>query len=107
MYISGSLTMLLDHRDFRLMQVQTFLNGLNPATRHLVDAAASGTLNTKMPEESLKLFADTARNNYQWDHNRGKQKAVGLYEVDLMTTLVAKMEALSHQVSTLKNPQGS
>ena len=77
------------------------------ATHHLVDAATSGTLNTKTPEESLKFFADMAKNNYQWGHSRGKQKTAGMYEVDLMTTLVAKMQALSHQVSTLKNPQGS
>ena len=31
----------------------------------------------------------------------------GIYEVDLMTTLVATMEGLTHQVATLKNPQGS
>ena len=89
------------------MQVQTFLNGLNPATRKLIDAAASGTLNSKTPEESLKLFAVMAKNNYQWGNNRGKQKVAGKIEVDLITSLVAKMEALSHQVSTLKNPQDS
>ena len=48
-----------------------------------------------------------AKNNYQWGNNRGKQKVSGKFEVDLITTLVAKMEALSHQVSTLKNPQAS
>ena len=89
------------------MQVQTFLNGLNPATRQLIDAAAGGTLNSKTPEESLKLFADMAKNNYQWGNHRGKQKVAGKLELDLMTSLVAKMEALSYQVATLKNPQSS
>ena len=89
------------------MQVQTFLNGLNPATRQLIDAAAGGTLNSKTPEESLKLFADMAKNNYQWGNNRGKQKVAEKLELDLMTSLVAKMEALSYQVATLKNPQSS
>ena len=89
------------------MQVQTFLNGLNHATWQLIDAAAGGTLNSKTLEESLRLFADMAKNNYQWGNNKGKQKVVGKFEVDLMTTLVAKMEALSHQVATLKNSQGS
>ena len=46
-----------------------------------------------------------AKNNYQWGNNRGKQNVSWKFEVDLITSLVAKMEALSHQVSTLKNPQ--
>ena len=85
------------------MQVQTFYNGLNTITRQLVDASAGGTLNSKTHEGSLKLFEDMARNNYQWGNNRGKQKVAGLYEVDLMTTIVAKMDALSKHVARIKS----
>src|SRR5262249_7910339 len=63
------------------------------------------TLNSKTPEESLKLFEDMARNNYQWGNNRGKQRAAGVYEIDLLTSLVAKMDALSTQVMSIKNQQ--
>ena len=72
------------------MQVQTFCNGLNCQTRQLVGAVAGGTLNTKTPEESLKLFEDMAKNSYQWGNNRGKAKVAGVYETDAMTTLLSK-----------------
>ena len=85
------------------MQVQTFYNGLNTTTRQLVDALAGGTLNSKTPEESLKLFEDMARNNYQWGNNRSKQKVAELYEMDFMTTIVGKMDALSKQVASIKS----
>src|SRR5262249_44603896 len=89
------------------MQVQTFYNGLNTTTRQLVDASAGGTLNYKTPNESLKLFEDMARNNYHWGNNKEKQKVAGKYEIDVMTTIFAKMDALSKQVMEAKNPTAS
>ena len=54
------------------LQVSTFYNGLDYATRQTVDAATGGTLNVKTPEESLQLFENMAKNNFQWSSSRPK-----------------------------------
>ena len=64
-------------------------------------------MNTKTPEESLKLFEDMAKNSYQWGNNRGKAKVAGVYETDVMTTLLSKVEALSKVVNGLAISQSS
>ena len=87
------------------MQVSTFYNGLDYATRQTVDAAAGGTLNVKTPEESLQLFENMAKNNYQWSSSRPKQKAAGVHEVDIMTAIAAKVDALAKKVDGMTMSQ--
>ncbi len=48
-----------------LMQIQTFYNGLNYASKQMIDVAAGGTLNNKTPEEAQELIEEMAMNNYQ------------------------------------------
>ena len=80
------------------LQVSTFYNGLDYATRQTIDAVAGGTLNVKTHEESLFLFENMAKNNHQWSKGRQKHRAAGVYEVDLMTSIVAKVDALAIKV---------
>ena len=80
------------------LQVSTFYNGLDYATRQTIDVAAGGTLNAKMPEELLQLFENMAKNNHQWSSGRQKQRATGVYEVNLMTSIAAKVDALAMKV---------
>ncbi|KAG8490839.1 hypothetical protein CXB51_014030 [Gossypium anomalum] len=47
------------------LQVQTFYNGVNPSTRQMIDAAASGTINNKIPEEAYEFIEEMSLNNYQ------------------------------------------
>ena len=89
------------------LQVSTFYNGLDYATRQTIDAAAGGTLNVKTPEESLQLFENMAKTNHQWSNGRPKQRAAGVYELDLMTTIVAKVDALAKKVDGMALPQPS
>ena len=80
------------------LQLSTFYNGLDYPTRQTIDAAAGGTLNMKTPEESLQLFENMAKNNHQWNNGRQKHKAAGIDEVDLMTAIAAKVDALATKV---------
>ena len=50
-----------------------------------------------------------AKNNHQWSSGRQKQRAAGIYEVDLMTSIVAKVDALAKKVEGItvsQHPQG-
>ncbi|KAG8496897.1 hypothetical protein CXB51_008079 [Gossypium anomalum] len=66
------------------LQVQTFYNGVNPSTRQMIDAAASGTINNKTPEEASEFIEEISLNNYQWQVMRTKpMKTAGVYNVHL------------------------
>ena len=68
----------------------------------MIDAAAGGTLNHKTLEESLVLFEDMATNNYEYSHARDKEKRTAeVLEVDVATTIMAKVKALSRKIDGL------
>ena len=68
----------------------------------MINAATDGTLNHKTPKESLTLFEDMAMNNYEWSHTRSREKrAVGVLDVDVATTIMSKVEALSRKIDNL------
>lgn len=48
------------------LQMQTFYNRLNLATRQMIIAAARGTLNSKTIEMAHELIEEMTMNNYQW-----------------------------------------
>ena len=77
------------------MQIQTFYNGLLISTQVMVDAAAGGSLNNKLPKESHELFKLIASNNYQKPGERTKKW--GVLEVDTITALLAQIQALAVQ----------
>ena len=68
----------------------------------MIDVAVGGTLNHKTPEESLKLFEDMANNNYECSHMKSWEKRiVGVLDVDVATSIKAKVEALSRKIDGL------
>jgi hypothetical protein len=74
------------------MQIQLFYNGLNGQTRIIVDSAAGGTLMSKTLDVAYSLLDEIATNSYQWPSERSSAKKVaGIYEVDPITALVARM----------------
>ena len=89
------------------LQVSSFYNGLDYATRQTIDAATGGTLNVKTPEESLALFENMSKNNFQWSNGRLRHKVARIHEVDLMTTIAAKVDALAKKVDGMKITQPS
>lgn len=53
------------------LKVQTFYNGLNNTIRSMIDASASGSLNTKTLEKAKALIENMAANNYTSSFDRG------------------------------------
>lgn len=81
------------------IQVQTFYNGLQSATRTSIDAAAGGTLMKKSPEEAYELVEEMATNNYQWPSDRVQPKRIqGVHELDSISALTAQVANLSKQI---------
>ena len=58
-------------------KAQTFYNGLNYATRSMVDAAAGGSVMNKTAEEATELYEEMAASHYQAlsDRNMGMRVA--------------------------------
>ncbi|KAJ0985421.1 hypothetical protein J5N97_003777 [Dioscorea zingiberensis] len=97
-------------------KVRTFYHGLDDATRHLVDAAAGGSLGNKYPDDAEKIFEDMASNEAHWS-TRGKQvKLVGSMNepnaIDValakkLDTLTRKIEALTTGSPSSSSPVSS
>ncbi|KAG8489233.1 hypothetical protein CXB51_017266 [Gossypium anomalum] len=84
------------------LQVQTFYNGVNPSTRQIIDAAASGTINNKTAEEAYEFIEEMSLNNYQWQVIRTKPtKTTGVYNVDSVTILSNQVELLNKKIDGL------
>jgi len=78
------------------MVVQTFYNGVTQLVHSMIDAATGVTLMSKTEEEAYNLIEEMALNNYQWSSERGQPKRVGgKYEIDALTLLTAKMDAMT------------
>ena len=85
------------------LQVQTFYNGLSGNTKTLVDAAAGGALTGKTVDEAYQLLEEMAANNYQWSSERSSQKkAIGVYELDAITALMAQVATLTRKLGSMK-----
>ena len=76
-------------------QVQIFYNCLNYSTRALVDVACGSSITMKMAREANLMFEELAINNYQPPSNRDDgRKQRGIHEIDRISSLEAKFEAL-------------
>ncbi|KAG8502938.1 hypothetical protein CXB51_000744 [Gossypium anomalum] len=88
-YYEGALTM-------------GYLYGLNPSTRQMVDAAASGTINNKTPEAAYEFIEEMLLNNYQWQVIRTKPtKTADVYNVDVVNMLSNQVELLNKKIDGL------
>ena len=60
-----------------------------------MDAACGGSITMKTTREANLIFEELAKNNYQHPYERGDgRRQGGLHEVDRMSSLEAKFEAL-------------
>ena len=76
--------------------MQTFYNGIIDSCRISVDAAAGGSLMSKEPDDAYNLLEALTSNNYQRSNARGNQrKASGMYDVDGINLLNAKIDNLA------------
>ena len=79
----------------RSAQVQIFYNGLNYSTRALVDAACEGSITMKTSRKPNLMFEELVKKNYQPPSERGDgRKQGGTHEIDKMSSLETKLEAL-------------
>ncbi|XP_062085843.1 uncharacterized protein LOC133791950 [Humulus lupulus] len=80
------------------IQLETFYNGLNAATRMVLDASANGAILSKSYNEAFEILERIASNNYQWSNTRAptSQKVAGVLEVDALTTLTAQMASMTN-----------
>ena len=75
--------------------MQIFYNALNYSTRALVDATCEGSITMKTTKEANVMFEELAKNKYQPSFERGDgRKQGGIHEIDRISSLEAKFEAL-------------
>ncbi|XP_073152882.1 uncharacterized protein [Henckelia pumila] len=76
-------------------QTQTFYNGVDQSVRSMLDTAANGSLFRKKPAEAWEIIGNMAESNIGWTYVK-KEKKAGVLEVDALTALNAKIDALTH-----------
>ena len=79
------------------MLVDAFYDGLTTQTHAIVDYGAGGSIVDKEPQEILDLFEKLAQQQH-WPKRESSRGAKGRYEVDEVTALRAKVEALQLQM---------
>ena len=84
------------HGHQRWMIIQAFYDGVTQSVRSTINAAAGGTLMSKIEDEAYNLIEEMALNNFQWSIDQTHPKQVGgKLEVDAITLLSAKGDAMT------------
>ena len=78
--------------------MQSFYKGVNHAVRVNIDAAAGGTIISKISKDILDLFEEMANTQSLWSNERTTTKKAGAIEVDNFTVLNAKLDALTKRM---------
>ncbi|XP_062103792.1 uncharacterized protein LOC133814906 [Humulus lupulus] len=80
------------------IQMETFYNGLNAASRMVLDASANGAILSKSYNEAFEILERIASNNYQWSNTRAptSRKVARVLEVDALTALTAQMASMTN-----------
>ena len=74
---------------------EIFYNGLNYSIRALIDVTCGSFITMKTTRETNLIFEELAKNNYQPPSKGGDgRKQEGIREIDRMSSLEAKFEAL-------------
>ncbi|XP_021756145.1 uncharacterized protein LOC110721288 [Chenopodium quinoa] len=84
--------------------VKTFYNCLNHSIRSTIDATAGGALMSKTTEEANSLLEELAFNNYGCSSERAvSKKSTGMYDMDGINMLNAKVDNLTKIFSKMSN----
>lgn len=79
-----------------------FYNGLNIATKQMLNTASGGLLYNKQPSATYTLIKEMSNNGYQWSYERSKPgKEARIYKVDVVTTLATLVEAITKRLDLL------
>jgi len=83
------------------MIIQTFYNRVTQPVQSMIDVATSGTLMNKIEDEAYNLIEEMSLNDFLWSTERGQPKRVGgKLEVDALTLLSAKVDAMTQKVGS-------
>ena len=85
------------------IQMKIFYNGLNIATKQVVDASANRVILSKMYSETYEILERITSNNCQWvdvRSNLGK-KTWGVLEVDALISINAQLALVTNILRTL------
>ena len=80
--------------------MHTFIEGLDPNTKILLDSVASGQDLEKTYEELYTLLNQISQGNPEWhaDSRSAPKKVVGVLEVEQFTTLQAQIAAMQNHM---------
>ncbi|XP_075074798.1 uncharacterized protein LOC142162350 [Nicotiana tabacum] len=92
------------HNQTRELLAHTFIEGLHPETKIVVDAAAGGQVLEKSFDEIYVLLNKFSKSNPDWQGEMGRhtvQKFVGALELDVVSALSAQISTLTNQVNQM------
>ena len=91
------------------IQMETFYNGLNIATKQVVDASANESILSKTYNEAYEILERIASNNCQWADVRSNpgKKTRGVLEVDALSSINAQLASVTNILQNLALGQGS
>ncbi|XP_022960432.1 uncharacterized protein LOC111461168 [Cucurbita moschata] len=91
------------------IQMETFYNGLNIATKQVVDASANGAMLSKTYNEAYEILERIASNNCQWADVRSNpgKKTRGVLEVDALSSINAQLASVTNILQNLAFGQGT
>ncbi|XP_073138992.1 uncharacterized protein [Henckelia pumila] len=95
------MRMCIQHNLTQRQQTQTLYNGADQSIRSMLDVAANGSLFRKTPAEAWEIIGNMAERNIGWPDVK-KNKKAGVLEVDALTALNAKIDALTHQMTIMQ-----
>ena len=84
------------------LQVQMFYDGLNHATRQMINPIVGGILNNKTLEVTQELFKEMAMNSYKWHSSKAKPNSpTYMFFVNAIIALAIQVETLSKKIEGL------
>ena len=86
------------------MLVDAFYDGLSPQVRVMVDYAAGGSIVDRAPSEILELIEKLAQQQ-QWSNRDSVRSTKERYEVDQLSLIQAKLEALTLKLEKSEAPK--
>ena len=82
--------------------VQIFYDGLNSNDRNFLDAAAGGALSSKGAKDAFDLIETMAINQHSWNPRVERRTTPGVLELEPMSFMKARLDAIDHKLSELK-----
>lgn len=71
----------------------------------MLDEPVGGYLCSKQSKAAQSLIDEMATNGYQWSSERNKPaKAAGIYEIDVLTILVAQVKTINKRLDIMQMP---